>query len=147
MSFDIKLQKNMSEKNRVVKDITDVTTLTGTLRAETSIIDPVILISASLSSVKDCNYMTIADFGRSYFITNIRSVRDGVIEISAHVDVLSTYATDLLANKAIISRSENDWNLYLNDGSLKAYQDSRIFTKYFPNGFSDQTFVLALAGS
>lgn len=147
MSFNVILKQNKSEKNRVVKDLTTIATLTGDLRAETSIIDPVILISASMSNVKTANYLEISEFGRKYFITNIRSVRDGVIEISAHVDVLSTYATQLLMNKAIISRSENDWNLYLNDGSLKAYQDSQIFTKYFPHGFEDQTFVLVLAGS
>lgn len=146
MSFPIKLQRSASEKNRVIKDLTDVQTSTGELRAECSLIDPVILMAGDIADLKDVNYMTITSFGRSYFITGIRSIRTGVIEISGHVDVLSTYAEQLLENKAIIAKSENDWNLYLNDGSLKTYQDSEIYTHTFPAGFGQQTLVLSIAG-
>ena len=141
------LQTNNSEKNKLDKDITNIETVYGTLRSECSIIDPVITFSADLNVLKSCNYMTIPKFGRSYFVTNIRSIREGLVELSAHVDVLSSFKSQIRSNKAIIGKSENEWNLYLNDGSLKTYQNSRIFTKEFPSGFSTQSFVLAIAGS
>lgn len=145
--MSVKIQYNASEKNRMDKDITTKMTLWGTLKSECSIIDPVILIECDLFDIVDCNYITIELFNRSYFINNIRSIQRNLIEISCHVDVISSFKDDIRTNKAILSKSENDWNLYLNDGSLKTYQDAEVITKTFPQGFTSQSFVLAVAGS
>lgn len=147
MAFDIVLQNNKSERERVTKDVETIATYTGTLKAETSIIDPVILIECELSDVINANYMTISSFGRSYFINNIRSIRSGLVEFSCHVDVLSSFADEIKSNSAIIHKQENEWNLYLNDGSFKVYQNPMVLTKAFPSGFTTQEFVLAVAGS
>lgn len=147
MAFNIILQTNSSENNRVAKTLTNIATVSGTLKSETSIIDPVILIEGDLSNYVHCNYMTISAFGRSYFVNNIRSIRNNLFEISGHVDVLSSFQTELKTNKAIIKKQENDWNLYLNDGSFKIYQNPIVLTKNFPSGFSTYSFVLAVAGS
>lgn len=147
MAFNILLQVNSSEKNRVNKSLTTLATLSGTLKAETSIIDPIILVEGNLASFVTCNYMSIPTFSRKYFINNIRSIRNGIFEISAHVDVISSFSTQILANKAIIRRQENNWNLYLNDGSFRVYQNPMVLTKAFPSGFTTQEFVLAVAGS
>lgn len=145
--MNISLQINTSDKIRLDKTITDITTLSGTLKSSTSIIDPVILIEGDLSSFVNCNYMTIPIFGRSYFINDIKSVRSNLFEISGHVDVLSSFASGIRVNNAIIRRQENDWNLYLNDGSFRTYQNPMVLTKEFPSGFSTQEFVLAVAGA
>lgn len=147
MAFSIKLQRNNSEPNRLTKEITDIMTASGELKAETSIIDPVIMIKCNLSEVTGCNYMSIPDFGRFYFVNNIRSIRNGLVEFSCHVDVLSTFASQIRDNTAIVSKQENNWNLYLNDGSFKIYQNPNVITKAFPSGFTTQEFVLAVAGS
>lgn len=147
MSFSIVLQRNSSENNKVDKTLTTITTMTGTLKNETSIIDPVIFFEASLSDLKNCNYCTISDFGRSYFVNNIRSIRNGLVELSCHVDVLSTYKSQIRQQFALVKRQENYWNLYLNDGSFKVYQNPMVLTKLFPSGFTSQHFVLAVAGS
>ena len=147
MAFDVMLQKNNSERNRITKDISEILTVSGELKTETSIIDPVIMIECDLSSVVGCNYMSIPTFGRSYFVNNIRSIRSGLVEFSCHVDVLSSFATEIRGNTAIVRRQENNWNLYLNDGSFKVYQNPNILTKAFPSGFTTHEFVLAVAGS
>lgn len=144
--MDITLQINNSEKNRLDKNITDIITLSGTLRDQTSIINPVIVIEGDLSSYVNCNYMTISAFNRSYFINNITSINNNLFEISAHVDVLSTYKTQIRANSAIIARQEKKWNLYLNDGVFKTYQNPHIVTKAFPSGFTQQHFIFSVAG-
>ena len=117
------------------------------LKEETSIIDPVIKIECDLSNYVNCNYLTIPEFGRKYFVNNIRSVRNGLVEFSCHVDVLSSFADSIRTNKAIIKRQENKWNLYLNDGTFKVYQNPMVLTKAFPSGFTTQEFVLAVAGN
>lgn len=147
MAFNIVLQRNNSERERLTKNISNLLTVSGVLKTETSIIDPVIMIECDLNDVKNCNYMTISAFGRSYFVNNIRSIRNGLVEFSCHCDVLSTYAEQIRDNTAIIRKQENDWNLYLNDGSFKIYQNPNVLTRAFPSGFTTQEFVLAVAGS
>lgn len=147
MAFTVYLQQNFSEKNKLDKYTQDLLILDGTLKAETSLVNPVIVCAADLTSIADCNYMTIPAFCRRYFVTDIRSIRDGFCELTGHVDVLTTYRSHIRTNTAIVSKQEHDWNLYLNDGSLQIYQNSIVLTKAFPSGFGAQEFVIAVAGS
>ena len=147
MSFNIVIQNNRSEQNKLDKTLATITTLSGELKSGTSILDPVFLVEGNLSDFSNCNYCTISTFNRSYFINNIKSIRTNLIELSCHVDVLSTYKTAIRNNMAICKRQENNWNLYLNDGSFKVYQNPMVLTKLFPSGFTSPQFVLAVAGS
>lgn len=147
MAFNITLQINNSDKHALDKTVTDIVTLSGVLKGNTSIVDPIIVFEGDISNYVNCNYMTISTFGRSYFVNNITSIRNGLFEISAHVDVLSSFKTQIRGNSAIVRRQENSWNLYLNDGVFKVYQNPMVLTKEFPNGFSNPEFVLAVAGS
>lgn len=142
------LQTNTSETRAVTKNLTTIATKTGTLRQETSIIDPVFTVAGALSDFVGCNYCTVADFGRSYFVRNIRSIRTGLVELTCHVDVLSSFANEIKANRGIVRRSQSadTYNLMINDGSLTCYQDPYILTEPFPDGFTGTTFVLAVAG-
>lgn len=153
MSFLVKIQRMSSEPIRIVKEVNTMLELQGTLRDGSSIINPVILIedTIGINILNVANYMEIPSFGRRYFIGDIVSVRTGLVQISGHVDVLSSFTGDLMLNKGIIHRQENEWNLYLNDGVLEAYQNPIVVTKKFPNGFTGdtaggQSYVLALAG-
>jgi hypothetical protein len=141
------LMKNISEREALTKSLTTLETLTGSLRNQSSIIDPVIEVTGIASStVTSCNYAYIPEFGRYYFVKNITSVRNNVWVIQCHVDVLKTYATQIKAQTAVVRRQEKNWNLYLDDGIFKTYQNPQIITKAFPAGFTTQNFVLAVAG-
>ena len=142
----IELYTNNSEVEKLVKDLITLQTLEGTLRESTSILNPTIKIEG-LTDIEKINYMYIPEFGRYYFVNDIRSIRNNLFEISAHVDVLMTYAEQIKQQKAVIRRQENVWNTYLDDGTFKAYQNPLIVTKLFPNGFNDNSFVLALSGT
>lgn len=145
--MNIQIQQTTSEKNRIGKAISTLYTASGALRDGTSILNPVIMISgANIPTLKNANYMYIPDFNRYYFITDIKSVRNGLIELSGHVDVLQTYANQIKNNTAIIKRNSNSWNLYIEDGLFKTYANPHIFTKLFPSGFKDPSFVLSVAG-
>ena len=147
MAFKIILQRNNSDKIILDKSITNITTLTGTLRNETSIINPIIIINGNITSYVNCNYMEIPTFSRKYFVDDIKSINNGIFEVHAHVDVLTTYKDQIRSNDAIIRRQENLWNLYLNDGVFKVYQNPMVLTREFPTGFATPEFVLAIAGS
>ena len=82
-----------------------------------------------------------------YFINNIRSMRNGLVELTCHVDVLTSYKSQIRANSAIIHRSERNWDLYINDGSLVSEQGGKVTTERFGGSFTGaHSFVLVLAG-
>ena len=137
---------NNSEKNALTKSLTQIVRLDGTLKDGTSIIDPSILCYNIDRFIADINYFYIDETERYYFINGVEVVRNGLWQISGHVDVLSTYKTAILANRAIIQRSESNYNLKLNDGLFKTQQNPRITTIPFGTGFTTSNYVLALAG-
>lgn len=145
--MNITFYQNISEYNAVNKSIRELTTITGTLREESSIIDPVITISDIDNIVGSMNYAYIPEFNRYYFITNIESVRTNLWRVSFHVDVLYTYRAQIKSNSAIIERNENQYDLKLNDGLFKTQQNPRIAQFPFPSGFNTWNFVLAIAGN
>lgn len=145
--FDIVFQKNSSETIQLTKNLETLLTTTGYLKESSSIIDPIIVVKEDLTDLVDCNYCTIDAFGRAYFINDIISVKNKLVEIHCHVDVLSSFANEIKANKGIVRRQEgsNAYNLYINDNSLVAYQDPYILTQNFPEGFTNLYFILAIA--
>ena len=142
----IEFYVNQSEKNRLDKTLVSAFNLNGELKEDCSIIDPVIKIVSDVSSMASVNYMYIPSFSRYYFINNVISINNEICEVHAHVDVLSTYKDEIRAQRAVVSRQEKKWNLYLNDGVFKTYQNPYIITKAFSSGFTSQHFVLSVAG-
>lgn len=144
--FSVVIQRNNSEVSHVTKSLTDLVTFTGRLRESCSITDPIILFESDLTSFAGANYMTIASFGRSYFINEIVSVGANLVEVHAHVDVLSSFAAEIKANTGIVLRQAHDWNLYLADDVIRCYNNPIIHTMEFPSGFSGSSYVLLIAG-
>lgn len=144
--FDVIIQRNNSEDMHVDKDLTTLQTFSGELRDSCSLVDPVILFEEPATSFAAANYMTIAAFGRSYFIREVVSVASNLTEVRSHVDVLTSFATEIRANKGIVLRQEKDWNLYLADDVIRIYQNPIVHTMQFPAGFSGRSYVLLVAG-
>lgn len=144
----IKIYKNLSDNNVLDKNITQLgSDLTGTLKEECSIIDPVITIEDFTSfDIQTANYAYITAFGRYYYINNIICITDKLFELHMHVDVLKTYASGIRNNSAVISRQERQYNLYLQDGVFKTYANPHYEIKKFPSGFSGYHFIFSVAG-
>lgn len=143
----VELQTNNSENNKIKKSVSNIATKTGSLRESTSIVNPKILVQGDLTSLKNCNYMTIPDFGRSYFVTDIVAVGKGVVELTGHCDVLSSFSSQILSNTAVILRQENSFNRYLNDSKFMTYQNNNIKTAVFSGeGFTQAGYILVTAG-
>lgn len=145
MSFNIVLGKNTSPSNSLNKTITVVTTLTGNLRNETEIINPIILIE-STENIHTCNYLSISAFSRYYFITSIKLIRSGLYEIKAHCDVLYSFREEILSNKCQILRQENNFNLLLSDDVFKCKQNNKVVHRKFPSQLGQFNYILTVAG-
>lgn len=141
----IKLYQNASPPDYVNKEIVLIDEIEGTLRAPTSILNPTITFErASLSGF---NYAHIPEFNRYYYLGGVSSEVNGLISVSFIVDVLMS-AKDAIYNMyAIIKRQENQYNLYLDDGIFKGYQNTKHKIIRLPYGFTDYSYVLALAGN
>ena len=145
--MQVEIYTNNSADNVVTKNITLLGTLTGTLRKECSMTDPVIEVQGmSNATAAICNYSKIASFGRYYFVKNI-TLKGNLWVLTMHVDVLASWQTPLKSLDAVIARNENRYNLYLQDGFFKTYQNPHVSIKPFPGGFTDHTYILAVAGS
>lgn len=145
MSFNIQLMNNQEELNKISKNPSTVMTLSGALREESSIIDPVIMIEYN-GTLTNVNYMYIPEFHRYYFITKIDSVRTNLWRVCGHCDVLKTYAQGILGCDCVVARNQNKFNLYLNDDYFKVYSNPRVQVLNFPQKFSGESYVLVMKG-
>lgn len=151
--MNIVLSRYTNEKNAIEKTVTTVVTLTGDLKSECDIINPVLLIEIPTGEqnnlVYNCNYAYIADFGRYYFITGIKGRSKDIIEISMHVDVLYSWKTQILSQSCVVARQEKAENscLHISDSYIRTFNTPYHLTKEFPTGFTTQKFLLAVAGS
>lgn len=146
MSFNIILQKNNSPLNKVGKNISTVISLSGSLRNQSNVVNPEILVETTADNITRANYLTISEFGRKYFIEEVESVRNNLWLIKAHVDVLDSFANEIRNNKAVVIRQENNFNLLLNDGVFKCLQNPRIVYRNFPSGLGQFNYILITQG-
>lgn len=144
--MNISLYVNKSENERIKKNLTGAKTFAGSLREETSVIDPVIMIETT-DNITKYNYCYIPEFGRYYFIRNISVVRNKLYKINCHVDVLMSFSSEILANSGVIERQQNKWDLYLADPDFQVESKTQIITKKFPGSFTGQHYILAIAGN
>lgn len=131
MAFTIITYWNTSDNNVVNKNITQVESITGTLRNETEVVDPTILMQ--VDHPNKFNYMYIQEFKRYYYVNSIRSVRNNLVEVNAHCDVLMTYKAQLMDLEAVIERNTHDYNVYLPDDQFSAMGYERVQCREFPN--------------
>lgn len=144
MAFEIQCFWNKSDNNVVNKALTQVVQLTGTLRNEAEVVDPVILLE--VDDPNKFNYIYIPSFKRYYYVTDRTSVRNNIVEVSAHCDVLMTYKAQFLALPAVISRNSRDYNVYLPDDQFSALAYERVQVRKFPNSLSaDKSLIFICA--
>ena len=147
--MEITLYTNESEKNKLEKTLDHPILLEGTLRDESSIINPIILISSEKEDIPYMyNYAYIPAFGRYYFITDIESVRTGIWRVSMHVDVLMSYKEQIKNLNVIINNSEETGaNNYLSGNQWITNVKNTTSIVNFPNGLNDNgEFILITAG-
>ena len=147
--MEINLYVNNSEPERVVKSLTAAGTLTGSLRNESDIVNPYVIIEGAYFP-SSANYAYISDFGRYYYVTEVSSIRNGYIGVSLVSDPLMSFANDIKNLRAIIDRQAEAThaNMYLPDDVI--VHDSREFytVKSFSNGFNDSgEYILITAGA
>ena len=142
----VTLYVNSSENNQVNKSLSGAVSFSCEFKDQSSVFKPTILIGTD-TNLTGYNYAYISDFSRYYFITDIVLVRAGLYLIKLKTDVLSTWSSQLLAQPAVLSRQEGEYNLYLDDPEFKVYNNKQVDCYTFSSPFSKSLeFLLTVAG-
>lgn len=144
----IELMATRDEPNVLNKEFVSVATLTGSIKEETDLLNPIILLNAD--TIPTANYCKIVEFGRWYFITDIVVVSNNLYAIHCSVDVLQSFKNDIL-NASVIARRSSSWyDPYLPDEYAKSRTDVEITYRRL-GGFSfnpaNGSYVLQTVGA
>lgn len=142
----IQLCINHSENNRIKKQITTGETLSGNLRNESNIVNPVILVSTS--NPAGYNYAYIPEWKRYYYIKDITSVRTGIWKLQLQSDPLMSFSSQILVCSGILEETTNTGKSnYLRGRNWVALEKSKTDIVTFPAGLNDNgEFILITAG-
>lgn len=103
-----------SIKNKINKTLSNGLTINDVIIQNDFDITDFELLIKNTNFNSDYNYCYIQDLGRYYFIENVERMNGTIYKIRVLVDVLKSYATQIENINAIITKSENPDNNFVN---------------------------------
>lgn len=133
--------------NKIKKTYTAGQSYNINLKDGCSTRNPVLLLAAAdLAAVQKYNYGYIEEWGKYYNITDVVSVRQGLIEIHMSLDLLKTYQADILSSKGFLRRSETNYNLYFPDTSFGELAYKTTDLKNVGSNLSNDCYIAIIVG-
>lgn len=144
--MDITLYVTGSEPNAISKTLQSGVELTGSLRGESSVINPNILVE--IENPSQYNYCYIPEFNRYYFISDMVSVRTNLWRLQCVVDVLMSFQSQILALNVIINNdSAPDDEKYFTGEQWQTSVKTKTDVITFPSGLLDSgEYILITSG-
>lgn len=144
----------ISEPNVVEKVTVDTVSLQGTLRNESPVSSPSILVETDSIAIGDLvrsNYAHIPEFGRYYYIRECTHFRNHLWVVDMHCDVLMSFSAGIKASSAIIEETSlpglQNVNKYVTNDAFSRLVKDKTDIIQFPDGFDVQPyFILITAG-
>ena len=141
--MNITLFKTKSGNNVINKKLTSEKNLGNNciLADNTSVTSPTVIVGGitSLDSISDYNYAHMPQCQRYYYINDIIALSGGRVKLLLTVDVLKTYANDILASKQLITAEKDIGKMYLTDAQWTT--DARTYNRaiYFNGDYFNTT--------
>lgn len=144
----IELFKTQTDSNHLTKVLENPAPLTGTMRGVVDLINPIVTVElAQDNPARYSNYAYISEFDRYYYISKVVTVRNNLYELHLTVDVLMSYAEQILQLNCIISKSTDNGSRYLPNDAFKTLVKNKTDVLQFPNGLLESgEFILITAG-
>ena len=138
---------NKSDERYLEKNITQIGSTNIEIVDDTSIVKPIIKFR-NRDIYLTANYVYLTDLRRYYFIRTVE-LSQGYAYMYCEEDVLYTYKDKLKQKAVVVSRQENEYNLYQVDNKTKLLNYSGIKIKEFPSGFESnkQEFIMCVVGN
>ena len=131
------------KKNEINKTLGTGVVKSCSVKDGMSVEDPVLYMSYD-ASLMSYNYIYISDFGRYYFITG-REIDGKTLYITCHVDVLTSFKSDILSSVGTASRS-NFYNKNIPDKMVASLPGENVQYRTLSSAFTGETYVLILGG-
>ena len=130
--MNIKLMRTQSSYNSIDKKILTEKLLENCKLLETAnVVNPTVIIGGftKMEDISDYNYCYIAQFKRYYFISDIKNLTGGRVQIDMHVDVLKTYKDSILDSQQLIIAENDKGKMYLSNREWVT--DERTYTRCY----------------
>ena len=149
LNMNITLYKTKSANNVINKKLISEKNLGNNciLADNTSVTSPTVIIGGitSLDIISDYNYAYIAQCHRYYYINDIIALSGGRVKLVLTVDVLKSYASDILNSTQLVIRQKNQGKMYLANADWTLDGRTYLRSQYFNEnhfGTQNDTFVL-----
>lgn len=112
-----------------------------------SLLYPTLLLELDTDTFPAYTGFKIED--RYYNVTDIKSVRQNLFEISGEVDVLATYKSDIGNSTEYVTRAAGAYNPYVIDSKYPALADTDLASVYLTGLATDQegTYIVGIVGT
>ena len=128
--------------NKYLTHVADVTIIAIT--NDTNILRPSIIINTRAFNF---NYVYIPNFGRYYYVDNIKLLGGERIGVDCSVDVLMSHKAAILSSQCIAERSSSSSDPYLQDDKVASKDSAQIYDRRMTgNPFNTTTYVIQVAG-
>ena len=150
--MNVILYNNKSDKRQLVKNITEIKTLSATAKGDINIISPTLIIQNT--DMTNINYCYIIELKRYYFLTNYTYITGQRIELHCNVDVLMSYSDDIKKLKVNVLRYEKIQPSYITDSRIPLFSSTKQRVIEFPDNIfnlanpsaDDKNFLLNIVG-
>lgn len=148
MAINISLYQMSEPENVFPKTIPAVPVSTHTIKLKEgcSIDKPTISFSGGAAIMATVNYAYIDTFGRYYWIRDRNMLVNGICEMTLESDPLQSFANQIKAVPATITRNTYQSNGYLNDNGYNALGYQKVMYRTFPTGLDDFSYILMTVG-
>lgn len=136
-----------SKRENSTKQRTMSTTQNCLFKNGCSMLYPTLLLELDTDTFPEYTGFKIEN--RYYNVTDIKSVRQNLFEISGEVDVLATYKTEIGNATEYVTRAAGAYNPYVIDTKYPALADTDLVPHYFTGLSTDieGTYVVGIVGT
>ena len=136
-----------SDDSRVVhKKLTNEIEISAHVIRDMDILNPSLLLLYNVDIPFKYNYMFIPLTKRYYYINSAILKQGKGVEITAHVDVLKTYNTEIDSLQAYVLRQENVFNDYFPDSLANLSSKTNYVNKSFGKVADDYSYYVTVNG-
>ena len=145
--MEIVLMRNRSADIQITKEVEEVKRISGKIKENTDILDPVFIVKSDGTDYNNINYLYIQEIQIYYYLRTIKMITGGLLELICHQDCLMSWGKTIRNQSGIIARQEQEYNTYIPYATFKAYSYPLIQQNIFPSGVTGEpSIILTLAG-
>ena len=140
---DITFYNNNSDRRCINKVLTGAKTISGNVKTQYASSGISIDIDVSVAGITPFQFNYMKFDNKYYYIDSVDFISQNIIRLNCSIDLLESYKSQILKQTAVLERSENIYNRYIDDDMLVLNSYKRVQTKAFPASFTpSSSFIL-----